>query len=430
MKKMKTRIMTAAACMAMSATLLACGSKEEPAADAAVETAAEAEAEAAPTEEAAPPVTADELGNGHTNTLAVVGPSYTGLSNIMNENNDDGTYHYEDMTEDGVTKIINLCTMNYQRDGQDMDAYAENYVCAQVDSDAKITGSKQDDALTASLTYPVYEVDWESGSNEDTKQAVGVVIMTDWFTYFYGFQCPIDSYEENKDFYAEELQRLELIDVGEPTATQGAEGAADTKTSAAASSFEGTARLYVEQIEKLLDAGDADQFALVDVDGDGVSELAASSSEGSWDKDQIYLYTPYNDEMVLLTSDIGTGMEGHYIGFYEGENLIDKSGAAMGSRDEYYEIKDGKLVPVLSLAWYPNPENNDELEYMVDDKVTTSAEYFKTEEEVLSSHGDLTILETPEMKVVSVSSKDGTREYKEKKKIPYKTILEIEDELR
>lgn len=86
--------------------------------------------------------TASEEEEAVMNVLAIKGPSYTGLSNLKNENNEDGSYFYEDMTEDGITIITNMCARNSQRDGQDPDAYVENFVCAMIDNDAKITESK------------------------------------------------------------------------------------------------------------------------------------------------------------------------------------------------------------------------------------------------------------------------------------------------
>ena len=147
------------------------------------------------------------------NVLAIKGPSYTGLTNLTNENNKDGSYFYQDMTEDSMTVITNMCSRNSQRDGQDPDAYAENFVCALIDNDAVITGSKEDEKLSASLTYPAYRVSWETGSNEDTRQAIGVVILTDNFTYYYGFGCSADYYEDNAEFYESELDGIEFIDL-------------------------------------------------------------------------------------------------------------------------------------------------------------------------------------------------------------------------
>ena len=37
------------------------------------------------------------------------GGMFTGLINVVNELHEDGTYRYEDLTEDGMTSIVNLC---------------------------------------------------------------------------------------------------------------------------------------------------------------------------------------------------------------------------------------------------------------------------------------------------------------------------------
>ena len=154
----------------------------------------------------------DKMAEGLTGGLALAGPEYTNVTNIREDNYDDGTYFYEDMTEDAITVITNMCYQNSQRDGQAMDAYAENIVCAQVDNDAVITETVEDSELAAKLSYPVYKISYESGSNEDTRQAVGVVVLTDLYTFYYGYSCPIDYFEENADFYEGELKDVELIE--------------------------------------------------------------------------------------------------------------------------------------------------------------------------------------------------------------------------
>ncbi len=181
----------------------------EAATDAAAEAVTDAAAEAV-TDAAADAAT--DVGDSGRNTLVIKAPGYTGLTNIRKDDNADGTYFYEDMTEDGITIITNMSYPNSQRDGQAMDAYAENIVCAQVDNDAVIKETVEDADLTAKLTYPVYKISWESGSNEDTKQAVGVVVLTDGYTYYFGYKCPIDYFEENADFYNGELQSIDFIE--------------------------------------------------------------------------------------------------------------------------------------------------------------------------------------------------------------------------
>lgn len=430
MKNKVKRLISIAVCAAMSTMLFACGGKT-PAADTAPTEAASEQTTEASTEGA---VTADELGNGQTNTLAVKGPTFSGMTNIVKENNDDGTYHYEDMTEDGITQIINLCTMNYQDDGQDPDAYAELFCCSQVDNDAKITGSWNDDKLSAALTYPVYRVNWTSGENEDSKYATGVVILTDWFTYFYGYKCPADYYEENESFYEEGLNSIELIDLGSSSDAD----VSDNKTVRASGGGLGTssgkydeeyAQLYIDQMELHLADGDADQFALVYIDDDEIPELVASSSEGSWEKDQIFIYTIYGGEMVLLASDIAPGMEGHSLGYFEGENIISHSGAVTGDRHEFYEIFDGSLESVLSLEWFEDAGNDYETVYYVDDEETTEKQYTKALQDFISEHGYMTVLGTDDMSVVSLNADNGYLETEVEMSIAYMTLSEIEEEL-
>ncbi len=177
-------------------------------ADTASETNAEAEAK--PDEGAD---AGEDAGGSGKNNLAIAAPGYTGMTNIRREDNPDGTYFYEDTTEDGLTIMTNMCYPNSQRDGQAMDAYAENLVCAQVDNDAVIKETVEDKELASKLSYPVYKISYESGANEDTKQAVGVVVLTDRYTFYFGYRCPIDYFDENAEFYNEELQSIELIEL-------------------------------------------------------------------------------------------------------------------------------------------------------------------------------------------------------------------------
>ncbi len=173
---------------------------------------APAQAEAPAEEEAAPAQEneAEAEAEHADNQLVIGGRTYSGLTNLKNENNDDGTYFYQDMTSDGVTVITNMSAPNSQRDGQDMDAYAINFICALIDNDARVEDPVPDETLSEKFTYPVYKAVWESGSNEDTRKSEGIVVLTDLYTYYYGFGCPIDDYEDNEEFYKEELSDLEL----------------------------------------------------------------------------------------------------------------------------------------------------------------------------------------------------------------------------
>ena len=188
------------------------------------------------------------------------------------------------------------------------------------------------------------------------------------------------------------------------------------------------AALYIEQIEALLDAGDADQFAFYDINADETPELIAVSSEGSWDKDQIFLYTFYDDEIVLLLTDVAPGIEGHYVAISGEKNIIECSGAALGERHDFYEIADGELNNILSIQYYDNldtEDDPDDILYFVDEEETDEEGYIKAEEKIANDMGAMIMLNADEMTVMSQSYENGYREFTEEDHIPYMSYEEI-----
>lgn len=353
------------------------------------------------------------------NTLAIKGPSYTGLTNLTKENNEDGSYFYQDMTEDSVTVITNMCSRNSQRDGQDPDAYAENFVCALIDNDAKITDSKEDEKVTESLTYPSYRVYWETGSNEDSRQNVGVVVLTDNFTYYYGFGCPVDYYEENAEFYEEELNGIELLDLSDS-----GEGSSD-KTGEEAGD-KAYAALYLEKINELKAEGSADQFALEDIDSDEIPELIASDSEGSFDHDNAFIFTFHDGKVTLLASVIA-GVDGGDLDFAKGGNLIHVSGSAAGMRDVFSEIEDGKLKEVFSAE---ASSMDEDAKYTVNGKEAKEAEYYEQINGFVEAYNPLTRIAYDGLYEMTYTYADGYGSFEQGSAGKYSTLDEITKELQ
>ena len=184
------------------------------------------------------------------------------------------------------------------------------------------------------------------------------------------------------------------------------------------------AELYLPEIEALHDAGKADRFAFVDVDGDDVPELAAVSSEGSWDKEQVFLYTVCDGKAVLLASDIAPGMEGHSIAFCPGENIVERSGALMGEKRDIFEIRDGALQPVLSLQRNTDPVSGEDV-FFVDGTETDEAAYHDAEEAFVSGHDTMVMLDIEELSIVSLRWADGYREMTAAGSVPYMTFEQV-----
>ncbi len=303
------------------------------------------------------------------NVLAIKGPSYTGLTEIYKVSNEDGTYIYQDMTEDGLTVITNMCSRNSQSDGQDPDAYAENFVCAVVDDtdSAKIISSKSDETVSAGTSYPSYRVYWESGANEDTRENVGVVVLTDGFTFYYGYGCPADFYEENADFYESELDSVTLIDLAE----LGSESSAESD----AGDSDGGYGVYLDKMNELKSQGLADQFTLAYINdtGSDIPELIASDSTGSFDHENAFIFTVKDGEVVEVASVI-SGVDGANLDYAIGANVIHISGAAAGMRDVFSRIENGKLEELFVAE---ASSMDDDAKYSVNGQNVSKDEYYK-----------------------------------------------------
>lgn len=186
------------------------------------------------------------------------------------------------------------------------------------------------------------------------------------------------------------------------------------------------AQLYFDHIQKLFLSGTADQFALVNVNDDNIPELVACSSEGSWEKDQVFLYTIYNDEVSLLISDISPGLDGHFIAYYEGENLVVQSGSAAGERYEYYQIQDGQLEFLTSFSSFLL----DDMNYRIGEQEVSETDYLQTQKDFVSAHGAISTFELAEIHTETITFDNDYLEYMDVSSKPYMTFDEISSELK
>ncbi|WP_044916890.1 hypothetical protein [Butyrivibrio sp. WCE2006] len=347
------------------------------------------------------------------NMLSVKSPEYSDLTNLRTQNNDDGTYYYEDMMEDGLTVITNMCYVNSQRDGQDMDAYAENIVCAQVNSDARITGSEQDDELSATLTYPVFKVDYESGGNEDTKQAVGVVILTDNFTYYYGYECPIDYFEDNQEFYEEELKKIELITL-------------DGSSDAAGEDF---ATAYLEKIIEYDKEKIADSFALIYANSSGIPYLAAVNSEGPLEENgNAHLFSISNGTINEIMS-VSSGYDGNHIYVSAASNTVLQTSGMSGTEIfDLYAFNGKELEGIKELQAVYDMED-DSYKYYDGTIELTEEEYTEVFEESIIKNNPYTGIDFDGLNMVNITVIDGFADFEIDSTQKYMSFDEMKKQL-
>jgi len=408
MMKRKFSNLAVILCVALAFSgMTGCGKSPE---SAAPEQAAEAAEE--PEEMAEPAAAEEQAGEADEETeeaainmLAIKGPSFTGLSNLTMENNENGTYIYEDMTEDGLTVIKNMCADNSQSDGESPEAYAETFVSTVVDEtgSANVTETKSDEGVSAALTYPAYRVSWESGANEDTRQHLGVVVLTDNFTFYYGFGCPIDYYEENSSLYESELDGISFIDLSEA-------GGESAETAESGDEDEGKyADIYMDKMSELQSEGLADQFIFVNIDEDEIPELIASDSAGSFDHENAFIFTVYNDEVVQLAA-VTAGVDGGSLDYAEGKNLIHISGAAAGMRDVFSKISDGKLEEVFTAE---ATSMDEDAEYSVNGSTVKENEYYEEINKFAGDYAPFTRIAYDGLYEVNYKLEDGTGSFEQ-----------------
>ena len=135
--------------------------------------------------------------------------------NYLAENYPDGTYFYQDVTQDGQTDVFNVCQPNRITDGVDED----DYLCAAaraLDPESstvyQLGDVVQDPDDSQALSYPVYRITFTTGANEDQRDWTVFALNTDSHTYFYAFRATPQAAEDLSDLYADIFSQLTLAD--------------------------------------------------------------------------------------------------------------------------------------------------------------------------------------------------------------------------
>lgn len=143
------------------------------------------------------------------------GVQYTGMAPLECDSEWNGGYYYSDITEDGLTVIVNCCAAN----GTDSFAMEDGYraVFAEMVSGSAIADYQegQNQELTAKFTYPVYDLSFITGANEDTRLWKMFFLQTDSHTYGYAFDMAVDFAEDMEEEYWRALDTLELVELSD-----------------------------------------------------------------------------------------------------------------------------------------------------------------------------------------------------------------------
>jgi len=137
---------------------------------------------------------------------------FTNMQNLRTENNEDGTYRYEDFTEDGQILVVNTAEPTcFVPEVQDLVDYLTACALSLSDTDTyELLSAEENEEYTENLTYPVYIVTYTAGENEDTRKWTVFAMDTDSDTYLYGFCETMDAEEDMDEIYQSIFSQLYL----------------------------------------------------------------------------------------------------------------------------------------------------------------------------------------------------------------------------
>ncbi|MCR4754194.1 MAG: hypothetical protein K5868_01565 [Lachnospiraceae bacterium] len=134
---------------------------------------------------------------------------------------------------------------------------------------------------------------------------------------------------------------------------------------------------YYNLVEELYMCGKADSFALVDVNGDEIPELAASESTETYYYDNAYLYTIFDENVKLLISVV-TGIDGIHIYYSESNNKVYYTSCFSGSENNVlYRIEEGELKTEKKYDTLYDFENDSYI-YMLDENEVSEEDYYES----------------------------------------------------
>lgn len=140
---------------------------------------------------------------------------FTNMETLQSEKYEDGTYYYADVTEDGLTIVVNtVLPRDFSDDAQTLEDYLTGCALDLWESDTwSLQSVEKNEAYTGNMSFPVYIVTYTAGENEDTREWTVFAMDTDCYTYLYGFGVSIDwADDEMKSVYQDIFAGLYLSD--------------------------------------------------------------------------------------------------------------------------------------------------------------------------------------------------------------------------
>ena len=143
------------------------------------------------------------------------GADFTNMSMEKNETYEDGTYWYEELTEDGWIRVVSRAfpmEPGWVEDLGELETEAEKLILEFLDPEAyeiEVEGAGEETLVKSdSLTY---YATWLTGHNEDTDINQGVFVFMENYAYVYYFRTDGDYYDsELANIFSDMIGRVQL----------------------------------------------------------------------------------------------------------------------------------------------------------------------------------------------------------------------------
>ena len=200
------------------------------------------------------------------------GTRYTGLKPMYNDSSWNGGYFYSDMTEDGMTVIVNCSAANEENTDGTEKKFRKRFASLVSESKIQNYKEKKNKSLTKKFSYPVYNLTFTTGENEDTCQWKMIFFQTDTNTYAYAYKMNADAAADMAEEYKNAINSLTLTEISDEQTS-----VADYDPSAEGKSLE----MFISYFDSWYQYGDLNA-ANIRLYGEGTWEIYnARNTDGS-----------------------------------------------------------------------------------------------------------------------------------------------------
>lgn len=140
------------------------------------------------------------------------GLPFTNMTVAQNINNPDGSYYYEDMTEDGFVSVINCSYASTREDGESLEDYALRAATSQSLYGAENVTIEKSEVYSNNVGNPAYVVKFSVGQAEDISYWNVFVTEAKGYTYVYAVYVWSDAYDGMEEIIEDLFGRLLLIE--------------------------------------------------------------------------------------------------------------------------------------------------------------------------------------------------------------------------